>query len=81
MSRGAATALSAVAPTDRRRIVRAIDPLARAQRPHGARKLVGGSGELRLRVGTYRIIYDVIDDMLLVLVLAIGPRKEISRQR
>lgn len=81
LSRGAANALAAVRPPDRRRIERAIDALARTPRPHGAKKLVGGAGELRLRVGMYRIIYDVVDDVLLVLVLAIGPRKEVYRRR
>jgi len=81
LSRGAAKALLAVPSSDRRRIERAIDSLAREPRPRGAKKLIGGAGALRLRFGSYRIIYEIIDDVLLVLVLAVGPRKDVYRQR
>lgn len=80
-SRGAVKALLSIPTPDRRRVERAIDGLAREPRPRGAKKLIGGAGELRLRVGPYRIIYDVVDDVLLVLVLAVGPRKDIYRGR
>jgi putative component of toxin-antitoxin plasmid stabilization module len=36
----------------------------------------GGAGELRIRVGAYHAIYERADDVLLVLVLAVGPRKD-----
>ena len=48
-------------------------------RPPGAIQLTGGDGELRIRVGDYRIIYDVEDDALVVLVLRIGHRGDVYK--
>ncbi len=39
----------------------------------------GGDGELRIRVGDYRVVYDVRDEELVVLVLRLGHRREIYR--
>lgn len=80
LSRSASKALVALPVSDQRRLERAIDALARNPRPRGAKKLAGGAGELRVRVGAYRILYEVYDDVLRVLVLAIGPRKDIYRR-
>ena len=64
----------------RERIRAAIDLLAENPRPHGIKALQGGQkGYLRLRVGEYRIIYRVEDDRLLVLVVAVGHRREVYR--
>ena len=72
-------ALDAIPSTDRRRLIRAIDDLRLSPRPRGAKKLEGGRGELRIRVGDYRIIYEVDDNVVRIFVLAIGPRKDIYR--
>jgi mRNA interferase RelE/StbE len=40
---------------------------------------VGGSGEWRVRTGDYRVGYEIEDDVLLVLVLAVGHRREVYR--
>ena len=42
---------------------------------------MGGSGEWRVRTGNYRIVYEIEDDQLLVLVLSFGHRREIYRAR
>jgi mRNA interferase RelE/StbE len=68
-------------PPVRRRIQAAIDLLAGDPRPPLAIPLVGGAGEWRVRTGDYRIVYGIEDDRLLVLVLSIGHRREIYRQR
>ncbi|WP_347030696.1 type II toxin-antitoxin system RelE family toxin [Brevibacterium paucivorans] len=65
----------------RRRIKAAIELLSDDPRPPGAKKLVGGDGEWRVRTGDYRIVYEVRDHVLLVLVLAVGHRREIYRRR
>jgi mRNA interferase RelE/StbE len=49
-------------------------------RPRGARKLEGGAGELRVRVGDYRIVYEVDDEALRVLVLRVAHRREVYRR-
>jgi mRNA interferase RelE/StbE len=50
-------------------------------RPAGARKLVGGDDEWRVRTGDYRIVYETYDRMLVVLVVALGHRRDIYRAR
>lgn len=65
----------------RRRVQAAVELLAADPRPPGARKLVGGEGEWRVRTGDYRIVYEVHDRVLRVLVLAIGHRREVYRRR
>lgn len=66
-------------PAAMRRVQAAIELLADNPRPPGAKKLAGGSGELRVRTGDYRVIYEVHDGRLLILVLAVGHRREIYR--
>ena len=65
----------------RRRIQAAIELLGQEPRPPGAKNLVGGAGEWRVRTGDYRIIYEINDGVLVILVIAIGHRREIYRRR
>jgi mRNA interferase RelE/StbE len=64
-----------------RRVQAAIELLAAEPRPSGAKKLVGGDGEWRARTGDYRIVYEIHDNVLLVLVIAVGHRREIYNRR
>lgn len=61
------------------RLRSAIDSLAENPRPAGCVKLTGSNNLSRLRVGDYRIIYQIQDRMLLVLVVDIGHRREVYR--
>ena len=63
--------------TARRRIVRAIDGLARAPRPPQVVRLQGSEGLLRVQTGDYRIVYTVKDATRTVLIAAIGHRREV----
>ncbi len=62
-----------------RRLITAMDTLADEPRPPGSRKLVGYENLYRVRVGDWRIIYQIHDDRLVVLVIEIGPRGSIYR--
>lgn len=62
-----------------RRMLDAIEELAIDPRPPGCIQLKGGSGEYRVRIGDYRIIYEVQDSELIVLVLRLGHRREVYR--
>ena len=62
-----------------RRLLEAIDGLATDPRPPGFIQLAGGRGELRIRVGDYRVVYDVQDGELIILVLRVGHRREVYR--
>jgi mRNA interferase RelE/StbE len=68
-------------PPGRRRVQAAIDLLAEDPRPPGARQLVGGAGEWRVRTGDFRIIYDIRNEELLVLVVKVGHRKDVYERR
>ena len=72
----AVRALRKLDPTVRGRIQGAIALLAQQPRPPAARALQGRPG-LRVRVGDYRVIYTVHHDVLLVVVVTLGHRRDI----
>ena len=72
----AVRALRRLDPQMRPRIQGAIALLAQDPRPPGARTLRGRPG-LRIRVGDYRITYTVEDDVLLVVIVIPGHRREV----
>ena len=59
---------------DVRRILSRIDALALEPRPQGCQKLTGQE-RYRVRVGRYRIVYEIRDEVLLVIVVAVAHRK------
>ncbi len=63
-----------------KKILDALDDLVEEPRPMGYIQLKGRSG-YRIRVGNYRVIYDINDDELLILVVEIGNRKEIYKKK
>lgn len=68
-------ALRKLDPQIRLRVQGAIALLAQDPRPPASRPLKGRPGR-RVRVGDYRIIYTVADDVLLVVVVTLGHRRE-----
>ncbi|MGL5192637.1 MAG: type II toxin-antitoxin system RelE family toxin [Chroococcales cyanobacterium] len=58
------------------RIAGKIDQLKINPYPPGARKLTYGTGQVRLRVGYYRIIYSVNAETPVIVILKIGHRKQ-----
>lgn len=79
LTRTAEKQLRRIAKRDRNRLVEAIRGLADAPRPNGARKLQGYDEVYRIRVGRYRVIYEVFDDRVVVIVLKVGHRKDIYK--
>ena len=68
--------LARIPPPDYNKVVAAVKALANDPRPHGYKKLKGRPG-YRIRVGDYRIIYQVKDNILTVFVLVIGNRRDV----
>jgi mRNA interferase RelE/StbE len=68
--------LAKISPPDYTKIVATVKALATNPRPHGYKKLKGRPG-YRVRVGDYRIIYNIQDNILTVFVLLIGNRRDI----
>jgi mRNA interferase RelE/StbE len=69
-------ALRKLDPPIRRRVQGAIVLLAQNPRPPAARALKGRPG-LRVRVGDYRVIYTIQDEVLLVVVVTLGHRRDV----
>ncbi len=78
IKKSAAKALSKITENDRIGLIEAIDRLR--EEPNAGGVLKGEfDGLRRLRVGSYRIIFEVIDEQLVVLVIRIGHRKDVYR--
>ncbi|ELS03636.1 addiction module toxin, RelE/StbE family [Xenococcus sp. PCC 7305] len=66
---------------DIKRIKNAIAELSKNPRPEGCAKLKGDKHDYyRIRVGKYRVVYLVEDEILLILVVRVGHRKEIYKK-
>lgn len=72
-------ALAKIPNPHRRRIANAIDGLARVPRPPGCRKLTGADEAYRIRVGEYRIVYQIADRILIVYIIRVAHRKDVYR--
>ncbi|MGH2457685.1 MAG: type II toxin-antitoxin system RelE family toxin [Chloroflexota bacterium] len=65
----------------RKRLEPAIMALADEPRPDGVRKIRGEEQAYRIRQGDYRIIYDIYDDVSLVVILRVDRRSESTYRR
>ncbi|OUZ12178.1 plasmid stabilization protein [Aeromicrobium sp. PE09-221] len=81
VSPAAARQLRKLDPPARRRVQAAVELLVSEPRPPGAKKLAGGSGEWRVRTGDFRVVYEIDDGVLRVLVVAVGHRRDIYQRR
>ena len=63
-----------------RRIVAAVERLADDPRPPGCVKLAGDENLWRIRVGDYRVVYEIHDKRLLVLVVRVGHRRDVYKK-
>ena len=62
------------------KLVAVIDGLADDPRPPGCKKLAGQPDRYRVRAaGTYRVVYEIRDDRLVIVVIRIGHRREVYR--
>jgi len=78
--RSAAKALKKIQKSYQRRIRDRIDDLSENLPDPAATKMKGDNPFHRIRVGDYRIIYEIHGDILVIMVLKIGHRKEIYRR-
>ena len=78
--RSAVKVLKKFPKADRRRIRDKIDSLSDNLPNPATTKMKGDNPFHRVRVGDYRIIYEIREDTLLILILKIGHRKEIYRR-
>ncbi len=71
--------LEALPAAARTRLAPHIEALAGNPRPRGVVKLAG-SDFYRLRVGNYRVVYEVRDQVLVILMIRVGHRREVYRR-
>ncbi len=79
LSRSAERQLERFSPELRQRISSHITVLREEPRPFGSIRVKGRKDAFRIRVGDYRILYEVQDELLLVLVLKIAHRSDVYR--
>lgn len=79
VERSAEKDLRRLAPDVRIRVITAVTALAKNPRPAGSRKLAGREHDWRIRVGDYRIIYEIADEILVLRINRIRHRREAYR--
>jgi len=79
VKRSAAKALKKIPKPDRKRVSEKIDSLAEKLPNPDITKMKGNNPFHKVRMGNYRIIYEIQDDVLLILIVKIGHRKDIYR--
>lgn len=80
ISSTAEKSLKKIPKKDLLKVVQSIQQLAIVPFPEGCRKLKGAEDVYRIRQGNYRIIYEVVNKKLTILVLKIGRRKDIYKK-
>ena len=62
-----------------KQIIDHIQTLRQNPRPAGCRKIVGSQNDWRIRVGTYRVIYEILDKGKIVRIYREKHRKDVYR--
>ncbi|WP_136707675.1 type II toxin-antitoxin system RelE/ParE family toxin [Agromyces sp. H66] len=75
LTTAAARQVRKLEPAVRRRVLHALSELEVDPRPGGVKKLTGLENAWRLRVGDYRILYEIEDDVVLVTVFRVAHRR------
>ena len=76
IKKSAAKEIERIEKTDRIRIIEKIRSLASDPRQFGSKKL-SGQEKYRIRQGNYRILYQIVDDELIINVVKVGHRRDI----
>jgi mRNA interferase RelE/StbE len=79
VTRSAEKALFKLPKTSLTRVLQRIEALADDPFPPGCKRLVGQKSVYRLRVASYRIVYEVLSKVVRIRILKIGHRKHVYR--
>lgn len=79
LARRAVRTLASLERREQQRVRAALDLLAENPRPPSCVAMQGEDSVYRVRVGDYRIVYEIVDDVLLIHVVRIGHRREVYR--
>lgn len=58
------------------RVVAAVSDLSNDPRPQGVKKLVGSEHSYRIRVGDYRVVYEIFENRLVIEIVRVRHRKD-----
>lgn len=75
----AAKQLAKLSKKSYEKVKKSIEALAENPRPVGCLKLKGNGDAYRIRIGDFRVIYEIEDDVLIIVVVSVGDRKEVYR--
>lgn len=78
IKKSAAEEIEKIQKKDRVRIIEKIRSLASDPQPVGSKKL-SGQEKYRIRQGNFRILYQIIDDELIISVVKVGHRRAIYK--
>ena len=81
VSRRAIRSIAALPRKEEQRVRAAIELLADEPRPPGCVALTGEQSVYRVRVGDYRIVYEIFDTRLVILITRVGHRRDVYRPR
>ena len=79
LERGAENHLARLSSGIHDRVIASIQALATNPRPPGCRKLAGSKHDRRIRVGDYRVVYEIADEIRVVRVNRVRHRREVYR--
>jgi mRNA interferase RelE/StbE len=79
VERGAEKDLARLSPDIHDRVILAIRKLATNPRPPGSRKLIGSKNDWRIRVGDYRVLYEIADEIRIIRINRVRHRREAYR--
>lgn len=79
LARRTIKAIEALPRREQQRVRAAIDLLGETPRPPGCIAMKGEASTYRVRVGNYRIVYEVHDAVLLIQVVRVGNRRDVSQ--
>ena len=72
--------LRRIAPEAVKRIISAVEDLAENPYPPGCQKLAGSDCAHRIRIGDYRVLYEIYEGLLAVEVVKVGHRRDVYRK-
>ena len=81
IKRSAFKELSKLPMTHKRRVAGAISKLAKNPRPVASCKLAGADDCYRIRVGNYRVVYRIVENVAMIFIIRVAHRKDVYRSK
>jgi mRNA interferase RelE/StbE len=63
------------------KVIEKIQELKSEPRPLGSRKIVGSEGDYRIRIGDYRVVYELDEENEQLIIMAVGHRRDVYKKK